>query len=72
MKPAQIFIEEDLRRFFLNLSISISVNSRTMQNETPRRKQWGLLLDYNFFFVASDGEFNPPLCWIVQLTNSDL
>jgi hypothetical protein len=28
-------------------------------NETPRRKQRGILLDYNFFFVASDGEFNP-------------
>jgi hypothetical protein len=23
-------------------------------NETPRRKQRGILLDYNFFFVASD------------------
>jgi hypothetical protein len=29
------------------------------ENETPRRKQRGILLDYNFFFVASDGEFNP-------------
>jgi hypothetical protein len=28
-------------------------------NETPRRKQRGILLYYNFFFVASDGEFNP-------------
>ena len=28
-------------------------------NEAPRRKQRGILLDYNFFFVASDGEFNP-------------
>jgi hypothetical protein len=59
MKPAEIFFNEDIRRFFLNLSISISVNSRTAQNETPRRKQRGILLDYNFFFVASDGEFNP-------------
>jgi hypothetical protein len=31
----------------------------TFFNETPRRKQRGILLDYNFFFVASDGEFNP-------------
>ena len=29
MNPAEIFFKEDLRRVFLNLLISISVNSRT-------------------------------------------
>ena len=28
-------------------------------NETPRRKQRGILMDYHFILVASDGEFNP-------------
>jgi hypothetical protein len=28
--------------------------------ETPRLKQQGVLLYYNFFFVASDGEFIRP------------
>jgi collagenase-like PrtC family protease len=35
------------------------INETNPENEAPRRKQRGILLDYNFFFVASDGEFNP-------------
>ncbi len=30
-----------------------------VSNEAPRLKAAGHLVDYNFFFVASDGEFNP-------------
>ena len=36
MKPAQIFIEEDLRRFFFEfIDFNLCKNSRTMQIKTP-------------------------------------
>jgi hypothetical protein len=39
--------------------LSTIIDDLVKSNESPRRKQRGILADHQFFYAASGGEYNP-------------